>query len=106
MLLLILLLLSNPFIQLESIKTSKVEYLSLEDLYETYKNLSEATQKEISFGLITIYNEHPTHLNIANASVKIEYKNNLIDIDSFFQGNRLIIHNLPIDVLKSFIFMK
>lgn len=106
MLLLILLLLSNPFIQLESVKTPKVEYLSLEDLYKLYDNLSEETQKEILFGLIIIYNEHPTHLNIANASIKIEYKDNLIDIDSFFQGNRLIIHNLPIDVLKSFIFMK
>ena len=106
MLLLILLLLSNPFIQLESVKTSKVEYLSLEDLHKIYINLSKETKKEISFGLITIYNEHPTHLNIANASVKIEYKGNLINVDSFFQGNRLTIHDLPIDVLKSFIFMK
>ena len=78
----------------------------MDSLYEKFDELSQDKQAEIVFGLVKIYRDHPTHLNMANASVKIEYRKDTINVDSFFQGNRLKIQNLPLEEIKSFIFMK
>lgn len=99
-------MISNPIIELESLQTKTIEILSLDELSKKYNELSSERQSEILFGLITIYKEHPTHLNISGASVNIKYQGNNINIDSFFQGNRLKIYNLPLDAIKDFIFMK
>ena len=80
--------------------------MSLDELHKKFNELSSEDKIEIINGLFEIYNSHPTHLNILNSSTNIQYEENSVNIISYFRGKRLKIYNLPLEEIKSFIFMK
>lgn len=99
-----MLTISNPIIELDSLHTKTTEYLSIDDLKDKYHQLEKESRTSILLTLIDICKLDSTNIHIINASITSNKENDLINITAFFQGNRLIIRDLPIKEIKSFIF--
>lgn len=94
----------TPTIELSSLHTKSVEYLSVDELKDKYHQLDKESQTSILLVLIRLCNETRATTQVLNASVTFENHNDLVNITAFFQGNRLIIKNLSIKEIKSFVY--